>query len=172
MRSNYKQNKNQTPQDNRSKVFISHLTPKEHEKLINLVGRKCTVSGKINGKTVEVLWDTGAQVSIVSVDFLKDNFPNCTIRDVSKLLNCDLTPTAANGGNIPYKGRVELDFQISAPSMIFVKVTDSNSTGATTPGKHNSKRSNQPASWTANHQSALEKLIMSGQPKQSLCSAY
>ena len=61
------QNKNQTPQDNRSEVFISHLTPKEHEKLINLVGCKCTIRGKINGKTVEVLWDTGAKVSIVFV---------------------------------------------------------------------------------------------------------
>ena len=38
-------------------------------------------------------------------------------------------------------------------------MTDSNSTGATTAGKHNSKRSNQPVSWTANHQSAPEKLI-------------
>ena len=63
---------------------------------------------------MEVLWDTGAQVSIVSVDFLKDYFPNCTIRDVSGLLDCDLTLTVANDSNIPYKGWVELDFQISA----------------------------------------------------------
>ena len=98
--------------DSHSKGFISHLTPKEHDKLINLVGRRCTVSAKLNGKTIQVLWDTGAQVSIVSADFLVANFPNLVIRDVGELINCDLTLTAANGNSIPYKGWVELEFQI------------------------------------------------------------
>ncbi|CAB4018172.1 Retrovirus-related Pol poly from transposon [Paramuricea clavata] len=65
----------QVSQDNDSEICMSHLTPKENEKLINLVGQRCTVTGKINEKTVEVLWDTGAQVSIVSAKFLKENFP-------------------------------------------------------------------------------------------------
>ena len=91
---------------------MSHLTPKENEKLISLVGQRCTVTGKINGNTVEVLWDTGAQVSIVSAKFLKENFPNSTIKDVRELLNCDLTLTAANGNTIPYTGWVELNFQV------------------------------------------------------------
>ena len=95
--------------DNRSQSFISHLTPKEHERLINLVGRRCTVKGKLNGKTIKILWDTGAQVSIISVGFPEDNFRNVVIRDMGELLNCDLTMTAANGNSIPYKGWVELD---------------------------------------------------------------
>jgi hypothetical protein len=53
---------------------MSRLTQKENEKLISRVGQRCTVTGKINGKTVEVLWDTGAQVSIVSAKYLKENF--------------------------------------------------------------------------------------------------
>ena len=52
---------NETVHDNRSESFVSHLTPKEHERLINQVGRRCTVKGKLNGKMVEILWDTGAQ---------------------------------------------------------------------------------------------------------------
>ena len=72
-------NKNETVHDNRSEGFMSHLTPKEHERLINLVGRRYTVSAKLNGKTVEVLWDTGAQVSIVSADFLMANFPRHSV---------------------------------------------------------------------------------------------
>ena len=91
---------------------MSHLIPKEHAKLIDLVGRRCTIRGKLNGKTVQVLWDTGAQVSIVSAKFLKDNFPNSITNNVSELLTCDLTLTAANGLNIPYKGWVELKLQI------------------------------------------------------------
>ena len=98
--------------ENRSEGFTSHLTPKEHKRLINLVGRRCTVKAKLNGKTVEVLWDTGAQVSIVSADFLVANFPNVVIRDVGELINCDLALTAANGSSIPYKGWVELEFQV------------------------------------------------------------
>ncbi|CAB4010282.1 Hypothetical predicted protein [Paramuricea clavata] len=99
----------QVSQDNHSEVFMSHLTPKENEKLISLVGRRCTVTGKINGKTVEVLSDTRAQVSIVSAKFLQEN---CTNKDVSELLNCDLTLMAANGNTIPYTGWVELNFQV------------------------------------------------------------
>ena len=98
--------------ENRSEGFTSYLTPKEPKRLINLVGRRCTVKAKLNGKTVEVLWDTGAQVSIVSADFLVANFPNVVIRDVGELINCDLTLTAANGNSIPYKGLVELEFQV------------------------------------------------------------
>jgi hypothetical protein len=90
-----------------SHIYISHLTPKEHGKLMNLVGRKCSVRGKINGKT-----DTGAQVSIVSENFVSKSFPNIPIRDDSELLECGLTLTAANGSKIPYVGWVELKFQV------------------------------------------------------------
>ena len=93
----------EAPQDNRQEVFMSHLTPKEHEKLIKLVGRRCTVKGKLNGKTVEILWDTGAQVSIISNKYLEEHFSDCKIKDVSELLNCDLALTAANGSTIPYE---------------------------------------------------------------------
>ncbi|CAB4008686.1 Hypothetical predicted protein [Paramuricea clavata] len=95
-----------------SHIYISHLTPKEHGKLINLVGRKCSVRGKLNGKTSDVLWDMGAQVSIVSENFVSKTFPNIPIRDVSELLECGLTLTAANGSKIPYVGWVELKFQV------------------------------------------------------------
>ena len=44
--------------------------------------------------------------------FLEDNFRNVVIRDVGKLLNCDLTLTAANGNSIPYERWVELGFLI------------------------------------------------------------
>ena len=100
-------------QDNRQEeIFMSHLTPKEHEKLIKLVGRRCIVKKNLNGKTVEILWDTGAQVSIISKAFLQENFPDCKIKDVDELLSCDLALTAANGSTIPYEGWVELNFQV------------------------------------------------------------
>ena len=47
-------------------VFASHLTPKQHVAVANLVGKKCKVSCVLNGVPVEALWVTGAQVSIAS----------------------------------------------------------------------------------------------------------
>ena len=44
------------------RVYVSHLTPGQHQKVVKLVGRRCTVDCTLNGKTAEVLWDTGAQL--------------------------------------------------------------------------------------------------------------
>ena len=49
---------------------MSHLTPKQHTKITNLVGNRCTVNCQLGGKTAQALWDTGAQVSLVSKQFL------------------------------------------------------------------------------------------------------
>ena len=102
----------QTTEDANSGIFVSHLTPKQHQRVASLVGRRCSIKGKLNGKRAEILWDTGAQVSIISASFIKRNFPSVLVRDVRELLDGDLTATAANGSNIPYKGWVELDLQI------------------------------------------------------------
>ena len=106
------QNRKQTTEDANAGIFISHLTPKQHQKVVSLVGRRCSVKAKLNGKRAEILWDTGAQVSIVSTSFIKRNFPSVLVKDVGELLDGDLTVTAANGSSIPYIGWVELDLQI------------------------------------------------------------
>jgi hypothetical protein len=102
----------QTTEDANSGIFFSHLTPKQHQKVVSLVGRRCSIKTKLNGKRQEILWDSGAQVSIVSVSFIKRKFPKVLVRDISELLNGDLNVTAANGSSIPCKGWVELDLQI------------------------------------------------------------
>lgn len=57
-------------------VFASHLTPKQHVAVANLVGKKCKVSCVLNGVPVEALWDTGAQVSIASKSWLGEYLPS------------------------------------------------------------------------------------------------
>ena len=42
------------------------LSPREQSKLIRLVGRRCLVKCFLSGISTEALWDTGAQVSLVS----------------------------------------------------------------------------------------------------------
>ena len=89
------------------------MTPKQALKIANLVGKRCIGNCHLNDKETEVLWDTGAQVSTVSEQFLKHNFPGTNLRNISELIECELNVTAANGTPIPYKGWAELRFTLS-----------------------------------------------------------
>ena len=102
--------------DPKSAIFVSHLTPQQQATVVGLVGNKCTVKGTINDCQIDVLWDTGAQVSIVSEAFIKRNFPGVTVKDIEELLGAKLNLTAANGSDIPYKGWVELKFKLLSSS--------------------------------------------------------
>ena len=93
--------------------FSTHLTPKQHEKIVGLVGNRCSINCQLNGKMVEALWDTGFQISIGSEAFLRENFRETEIRDISDLISANLNLTAANGSAIPYQGWVELEFQVA-----------------------------------------------------------
>jgi hypothetical protein len=55
--------------------FATHLTPSQQNKLVQIIGRKCIVLGKLDNRGVNVLWDTEAQVSMVSERFLRQSQP-------------------------------------------------------------------------------------------------
>ena len=80
--------------------------------MANLVGEKCLVNCFLNDRQLEVLWDTGAQVSIMTNDFLNAKFPGVKKRDISELLDSPLEINAANGTAIPYTGWAELEFRL------------------------------------------------------------
>ena len=104
----------QNSQNTRSIRFVSHLTPKQASKIANLVGKRCIINCYLNGQQIEVLWDTGALVSIVSEHFLKQKFPGTNLRNISELIKCELNVTAANGTSIPYKGLTDLEFSLAS----------------------------------------------------------
>ena len=93
-------------------TFVSYLTPRQHARVVGLVGKRCAVKKEISGYSVDVLWDTGAQVSIITNDFLRRNLSGAAVKDISELLNIDLNLTAANGGEMPFVGWVELNFRL------------------------------------------------------------
>ena len=64
----------------------SCLSPKEEIKLVKLVGRKCTVDCILDEVNNKVLWDTGAEVALVSRSWLEKHSPGKEIKDVSELL--------------------------------------------------------------------------------------
>ena len=89
------------------------MRPKQTSKNANLVGKRCIINCHLNGQQTEVLWDTGAQVSIVSEHFLKQKFLGKNLPDISELIECKVNVTAANGTSIPYKGWTELQFTLA-----------------------------------------------------------
>ena len=97
-------------------MFTSHLTPTQQLTVAKLVGKKCRVLCSLSGVTVEALWDTGAQVSIVSKSWLGENLTSLELRKIDELLGdgVELDLRAANGGIIPFVGWVEVEFKLTS----------------------------------------------------------
>ena len=91
--------------------------PRIRNRLVDLVGNKCVVSCNIDG--VEVLWDTGAQVSLVSERWLSDNLGRHDVDDLETLLQEKLSVEAVGGHKIPYKGVVTLKVQLRNSDVVF-----------------------------------------------------
>ena len=104
--------------DLNSEHFKTHLTFKQHAKVVGLVGKHCMVNCQFNGKPVKALWDTGSQVSVISEIFIWQNFPEVQIRDISELLQTDMKLTTANGSDIPYHRWAEINFQVTPCSPV------------------------------------------------------
>ena len=76
--------------------FMSHLTPKQHSKITNLLNH-CTVNCQLGAKIAKVLWDLGAQVYSVLKQFLREMFVDTEIKDISELIEAELNITTVNG---------------------------------------------------------------------------
>ena len=65
---------------------------------------------------MQVLWDTGSQVSIIDERWKDEHLPTTELRDVSEILDSsvDLTLTAANGTEMPYLGWIETTFRLAS----------------------------------------------------------
>ena len=62
----------------------------------------------MEGQPIDVLWDTGAQISLMGEDWLKEHFPNKVTRSVNELLDNDLIVRSASGNDIPFAGFVNI----------------------------------------------------------------
>ena len=88
--------------------FVSHVTPKVRQKLVQLVGERCVIQCEIGGCEEESLWDTGAQVSLVSQRWLSGLEDPPEIKSLESLVGTDIKLSGAGGKNIPYLGYVYL----------------------------------------------------------------
>ncbi|KAL9983191.1 hypothetical protein ACROYT_G005328 [Oculina patagonica] len=100
-----------------SHASIEGKTPEKPPK-VNLLTEvrelKAELAAIRKGKKVDALWDTGAQVCVVSKYWKEINLPNEPVRDISELLGEDeLNLQAVNGTKIAYDGWIKVEFQLS-----------------------------------------------------------
>jgi hypothetical protein len=94
------------------KGCVTELSPKCRDKLVKLVGEQCCMTCMLDESDVEVLWDTGAQVSMVTAEWLKTHAFQKEIRHVSELINSEPSVRSACGDEVPFEGWVDLSFSL------------------------------------------------------------
>ena len=90
---------------------MSHLTPKQRVTVTKLMGIRLFVNEIVF--EANAWWDTGAQVSIISEDWLKKNLPDEIIKPIEDLMDEELELKAANGTTVAYEEWVELTFMLN-----------------------------------------------------------
>ena len=92
--------------------YQANLTPKEQKTLIGLTGKQNVVKLYVNDKPVDILWDTGANISIISKEYVNNLFPNIVIKNLHDILS-DADKLQIRWGNqeiLPYETYVELKY--------------------------------------------------------------
>lgn len=98
--------------------MTANITSKREKqaKRAPLVGEKHMINFFIQGQSVQALWDSGSQVTIIDELWKEVHLPDTRLRDISDIL--DLTPAldikAANGESMPYTGWVEITFRLAS----------------------------------------------------------
>ena len=95
-------------------VRQKYLDWKTERKMMKLVGEKPILACLLDGKKLEMLWDTGSMVSLVGRDWVKRHFPEKKIYSVNDFLeNEELHLRAANATEIQFDGVILVDFALS-----------------------------------------------------------
>ena len=92
-------------------VRQNQINSKVRLKMLKLVGNKPKIRCRLDGKSTEMLWDTGSQVSLVDKRWVNQHFPDKEILPVADFLEReDLKLCAANNSEIQFEGVVLLKF--------------------------------------------------------------
>ena len=84
----------------------------KHKAIAKLIGKKTEVKCWIDGLAVSVLWDTGAQVSIINQTWLETHLKDVEVRPVSELLE-GVEIEGVGKNTIPYSGYVLLEVEMT-----------------------------------------------------------
>ena len=107
-------------------VFASHLTPKQHVAVANLVDKKCKVLCLLNGVPVKTLLGHGC-TGIHCVEKLAWRLSAfLKVKEYCRLLGeeAGLNLIGANGGLIPFDGWVEVQFRLTSGTQSSTPLTE------------------------------------------------
>ena len=95
-------------------VRQQQLDTKTQARIVKLVGEKPILRCCFDGKTVDVLWDTGSMVTLVGRKWARENFPHKKIHSISEFLEEEekLRVTAANSTDVNIDGVMLLEFSL------------------------------------------------------------
>lgn len=82
------------------------------KRVAQLIGQRCMVSCSINGVPLQMLLDSGAQVTMVSKSWIEQALPCIKIQPLGSLFDNSLEISAANNTQVPLDGWAEIDLQI------------------------------------------------------------
>ena len=90
----------------RADTYNSVLSVKDEAKVPSLVGESCLINCQLNGQVTSLLLDTGAQVSIIDIEGLKNYHSNTVVRSLDEILDdCDSFRVQwGNTADIPITG--------------------------------------------------------------------
>ena len=87
------------------------------------IGKRCMVSCTINGVPLEILLDSGSQVTMVERAWIDKALPNVRIQPLESLFSEQpLEITAANGTNVPFDGWVDVELQVCSENYGHVNI--------------------------------------------------
>uniref|UniRef100_A0A8C6Q036 Gypsy retrotransposon integrase-like protein 1 n=2 Tax=Nothobranchius furzeri TaxID=105023 RepID=A0A8C6Q036_NOTFU len=90
---------------------------KGRNQLLNLIGKKCTITCLLDGVETKALWDTGSQVCLMSEKWRKKNIPHVAIKSLAEIIGPRiLDGRAVNKTPIPFNGWVEVKFKLPSAS--------------------------------------------------------
>ena len=95
-------------------TFSNNVSDQKGARIAELVGDKCVISCRLNESPMEVLLDTGAQVSILSNRDLRKEIRSAKLQPMSSILDSDdsLRVQWGNHVDIPFSGWVNLNVTI------------------------------------------------------------
>ena len=90
------------------KGHVYELSPKTQSKICKHVGDKCLVNVVMNHLEEQVLWDTGAQVSLVDEKWVTFNKLKDHVRPLHELFDRELVIRSASGDEFAHMGWIDM----------------------------------------------------------------
>lgn len=115
------------------KGAVDSLTPLHKRKLVKLIGEECIIKGRLGDKFIDILWATGAQVSLIYFDTLA--FLGIESDDIKPLEKVypNLSVSSASGDKIQYHGVVEIPSRLGENEPITIPFLVSDTLSLTRP---------------------------------------